>query len=120
MTSNSVHSVKCSPKQRCYTTHRHCIVCTSVHSVTLRPATSTERLLRSIRSHVRGANLLRCDDNKVTITIPALQTGKLTGSPLHDHHISLVNYSSDIFLSGGEGGVGANTKTKGSTQLFII
>ena len=61
------------------------MTCICVRSVTLRPATSTERLLRSVRAHVRGASLLRCDDDKVTITIPALQTGKLTGSFLHGH-----------------------------------
>ena len=61
------------------------MTCICVRSVTLRPATSTERLLRSVRAHVRGASLLRCDNDKVTITIPALQTGKLTGSFLHGH-----------------------------------
>ncbi|XP_070180106.1 cholesterol transporter ABCA5-like isoform X2 [Littorina saxatilis] len=47
-------------------------------NVTVRPATSTERLLKAVRSHVRGASLLHCDDNQLTIFIPPLHNAKLT------------------------------------------
>ncbi|KAL8620006.1 hypothetical protein ACOMHN_015288 [Nucella lapillus] len=47
-------------------------------NMTVREATNTERLMRTVKSHVRDASLIRCKDYNLIITVPLSQAAKLT------------------------------------------